>query len=344
MTSHPTAETATTVRPSVVGATVTYASRARSCRATVEALLAQGVESVIIVDNGSTPDAQRELRELVAEYESRVLCHRLDRNEGSAPAFGLAIALARDSGAEYVWLLDDDNLPEPGALDSLIAEERRLWDAGTVPCAVAPVRAPSAEPDEVAETIASELSREQPEANRSFAGVEVGLFARRALERLGLRRTVPRTSGDLPYAPYGGLLMRTAATRAIGDPDADLVLYGDDLEYTSRIVAAGGRIVLTPRAVVVDPRGERWMPPGFEVLAMFRSTNDALLYYSLRNRVHRELRIGKRWSRDRVLNGALFAALCLVCMAVTRRADKARVIRTAVDDAIAGRLGRRVEF
>jgi hypothetical protein len=29
---------------------------------------------------------------------------------------------------------------------------------------------------------------------------------------------------------------------------------------------------------------------------------------------------------------------------VTRRADKARVIRTAVDDAIAGRLGRRVEF
>lgn len=327
----------------VVGATVTYGSRAASCLSTVRSMLAEGVSRVVIVDNGSEAASAQALRSFAEGDRSRVHYHRLARNEGSAPAFGRAIALAIGEDADYVWLLDDDNLPVVGALAHLIREERALREEAPTLCAVAPTRAPGATPEEIAEAIRVEQGREQPREDRSFAGVEIGLFARRAAERLRLRR--PRQSAvgaELTYAPYGGLLIRAEVVDRIGLPDPDLVLYGDDLEYTSRIVSGGGRIRLSRDAVVVDPRGDRWMPPGFEVLAMFRSTNDALLYYSMRNRIHRELRTGRRRSPARSLNRALFWTLCLTCAILTRRPGTLGVLRAASSDAHHGRLGRRV--
>lgn len=337
--------TTNTPAPRVIGATVTYGARSASCLATVDALLDAGVSEVVIIDNGSVDSARHDLDGYADAHAPRVHVFRLPRNEGSAPAFGLALARAVERGADYVWLLDDDNLPVGDALPTLLREERALRAAGATLCAVAPTRAPGAEPAEIAEAIRVEHAREQPREDRSFAGVEGALFARRALDRLGLRRRRPTPAeADLRYAPYGGLLIGADVIRRIGAPDADLVLYGDDLEYTSRITAAGGRIRLSREAVVVDPRGERWMPPGFEVLAMFRSTNETLLYYSIRNRIHRELATGPRRSIPRSANAALFWGLCLLCTAITRRPAILRVLRRAAADARAGRLGRRVEL
>jgi GT2 family glycosyltransferase len=332
-------------RPTVAGATVTYGSRHVSCLAVVARMIDAGVAPVVIIDNGSTPASAAALDAAAAAGAGCIVVHRMPRNEGSAPAFGAAIARARDLGTDYVWLLDDDNLPEPGALDRLLAADQALRAAGHDLTAVAPLRVPDGEPATIAEVVAAERARESPRESVSFAGVEAGLFARRFLERVGLRRPRRRAAGtDLAYAPYGGLLARADVLRRIGLPRADFVLYGDDLEYTSRIRAGGGRLVLVPDAVVVDPRGERWMPPGFEVRAMFLSTNPALLYYFLRNRLHRELGTGRRWSVPRAANGALFLVLCLGCAAATRRWRPMRVIRRAVSDARAGRLGRRVEI
>lgn len=335
----------TTPLPTVAGATVTYAARHVSCLAVVRRMIDAGVESVVIVDNGSTPESAAALDRAAAASDGRIVVHRLTRNEGSAPAFSAAISLARGVGADYVWLLDDDNLAEPDALARLLAADRGLRAAGHDLTAVAPLRVPDGDPATIAAAVGSARTRESPREAVSFAGVEAGLFARRFLERLGLRRPRPRAVGtDLAYAPYGGLLARSEVLDRIGLPMVELVLYGDDLEYTSRIPARGGRLAAVPDAVVVDPRGERWMPPGFEVRAMFLSTNDALLYYSLRNRLYRELATGRRWSVARVGNAALFLALCLGCAVATRRGGKLRVIHRAVRDAVAGRLGRRAEI
>ncbi|MCT2086275.1 glycosyltransferase [Microbacterium enclense] len=335
----------TAARPTVAGATVTYGSRHESCLAVVGRMLDEGVETVLVIDNGSVPASAARLDAAAAASDGRIVVRRLPRNEGSAPAFGAAIAGAREAGAEYVWLLDDDNLPEPGALDRLLSADRVLRDAGHDLTAVAPLRAADAEPATIAETAAVESARESPREAISFAGVDAGVFARRLLERLRLRRPRPGVVGtDLPYAPYGGLLARADVLRVLGLPRADFVLYGDDLEYTSRISARGGRLGHVRDAVVVDPRGERWMPPGFEVRAMFLSSNPALLYYFLRNRLHRELATGRRWSVARLANAALFLALCVGCALATRRWRPMRVIHRAVGDALAGRLGRRVEI
>jgi GT2 family glycosyltransferase len=332
-------------RPTVAGATVTYGARHESCLAVVARMLEQGVQTVLIIDNGSLPAAAAALDAAAAQSAGRVTVQRMARNEGSAPAFSAAIAGACDAGTEYVWLLDDDNLAQPGALDRLLAADGALRREGLALTAAAPLRAPEADARTIAQVVATESARESPREAISFAGVEAGLYARRLLERLGLRRPRARSRGiDLAYAPYGGLLARAEVLRALGLPRADFVLYGDDLEYTSRIVARGGRIGHVRDAVVVDPRGERWMPPGFEVRAMFLSTNPALLYYLLRNRLHRELGTGRRWSVARVTNAGLFFALCAGCAVVTRRWSKVPIVRRAVADAVAGRLGRQVEI
>ena len=332
-------------RPTVTGATVTYGSRHESCLAVVARMREAGVESVLIIDNGSAPASAAALDSAAAQSAGRVVVQRMSRNEGSAPAFAAAIAGAREAGTDYVWLLDDDNLPEAGALDLLLAADRALREGGSDLTAVAPLRVPDADPATLVEELVAERFRESPRESISFAGVEAGLFARRFLERTGLRRRRPRPSGDeLPYAPYGGLLARTEVLQRIGLPRAEFVLYGDDLEYTSRITAQGGRLGHVLDAIVVDPRGERWMPPGFQVRAMFLSTNPALLYYFLRNRVHRELATGRRWSVGRLVNAALFFALCAGCAVATRRWQPTPVIRRAIGDAVAGRLGRRVEI
>lgn len=335
----------TTPLPTVAGATVTYASRHLSCLAVVRRMIESGVEAVVIVDNGSSPESAGALDRAASASDGRIVVHRMTRNEGSAPAFATAISLAGEVGAEYVWLLDDDNLAEPEALARLLAADRALRASGHDLTAVAPLRVPDDDPTTIAAAVGAVHTRETPREAVSFAGVEAGLFARRFLERVGLRRPRPRVVGtELAYAPYGGLLARTDVLHRIGLPAVELVLYGDDLEYTSRIPARGGRLAAVPDAVVVDPRGERWMSPGFEVRAMFLSTNDALLYYYLRNRLHRELATGRRWTVARVGNGALFLALCLACAVVTRRGGKLRIIHRAVRDASAGRLGRRAEI
>lgn len=329
----------------VVGATVTYADRAASCLATVDAMRAEGVDRVVIVDNGSDAASADLLAAYAHAHPHVVKLHRMPRNEGSAPAFAAAIELARGLGTGSVWLLDDDNLPVPGALDALRARDESLFARGVALRAVAPTRAASFDTADIEAAIRQGASREAVREDRSFGGVDLGVFVRRGLERLGLRRPRPApVARAMPSAPYGGLLLGVDVIDAIGLPDSEFVLYGDDLEYTSRIIALGGRIEQCDAAVVVDPRGERWMPAGFEIRAMFRSTNDALLYYFLRNRIVRELRTGRRRSMARSVNGCLFGAFCVACAVVTRRPRTLGVIGRAVRDAVRSRLGRRVEI
>ncbi|KSU54594.1 hypothetical protein AS029_06390 [Microbacterium enclense] len=72
--------------PRVIGATVTYGSRAASCLATVGAMRAAGVETVVVVDNGSVDDARRQLdayatvREMTRDTRDDLRC-RANRGE-----------------------------------------------------------------------------------------------------------------------------------------------------------------------------------------------------------------------------------------------------------------------
>ncbi|UJW85864.1 glycosyltransferase family 2 protein [Devosia sp. SL43] len=95
------------------------------------AALAGQVDGGIVVDNGSEHDP-------AAALGRGTLCISLRENVGIAQAQNLAIHEARKQGCDYVILFDQDSLPPPGMISTLvaIAEQKRL--AGELVAAIGP--------------------------------------------------------------------------------------------------------------------------------------------------------------------------------------------------------------
>ena len=126
----------------------------------LQALLAQTVFDtgagceleILVVDNASTDGTASSLSPLL-EREPRIHYMLLEENLGGAGGFCAGMKRAVEEGCDYVWIMDDDTIPKPQALEKLlevvnILEESReenrkagfgflssevLWTDGT-PC------------------------------------------------------------------------------------------------------------------------------------------------------------------------------------------------------------------
>jgi len=83
-------------------------------------LIAPQVASLVIVDNGSDAD----LSEIADRFGAHL--ELLDENYGIARAQNIGIGIARDTQASHVLLLDQDSLPAPDMVDTLLAAEASL--------------------------------------------------------------------------------------------------------------------------------------------------------------------------------------------------------------------------
>ncbi|RIJ57835.1 glycosyltransferase, partial [Clavibacter phaseoli] len=112
----------------IVAVVVAY-DRRELVQETLAALEAQTVapHAVVVVDNASSDGTAG----VVGERFPRADLVVLPRNTGGAGGFTVGIARAvAVHGADAVWLMDDDTVPDPGALAALLAT-RRTAPAGT---------------------------------------------------------------------------------------------------------------------------------------------------------------------------------------------------------------------
>lgn len=89
------------------------------------------VDQIVIVDNGSDFDVERWSAELCL---SNVAVLPLDGNYGIAKAHNLGIAYARDHGATYVLLMDQDSIPA----DDMVGQLMEVASANKNVAAVGP--------------------------------------------------------------------------------------------------------------------------------------------------------------------------------------------------------------
>lgn len=75
------------------------------------------VRSIIVVDNASTDGTDEFLRQ--AQTRSPLEVVRLERNIGGAGGFAEGMLRGYTSGADFVWLMDDDCYPDANALGTL---------------------------------------------------------------------------------------------------------------------------------------------------------------------------------------------------------------------------------
>ena len=225
------------------------------------------IAGVVVVDTASSDGTREHLSERVPaglnlEYV------RLDRNGGGAEGFHYGVARARRDEGDWLWLMDDDCVPEPDALERLLASPRAS-DPDVV--ALAPlVVTPGGDPMPL---------------NRGWL--------RPRWFRMPLVGLAPRHySGEheLDFTSLVGPLVRMSAARAIDPPRRDFFIWYDDLEYFLR----------------VRGRGALWLVPSSRMVHRDVRELSALTLGALVREFARGYPFADRWKRIYGLRNMLF--------------------------------------
>lgn len=283
--------------------TVTYGDRAALLERMLRGVRGQTawerIVKVVVCCNGAGEKTVSFLKGAFPASE-KVETVFLPENRGSAAGYSAGLAAAADCGCEYIWCLDDDNLPDPAALERLFEALFSFQE----PVALLSLRRRRLS---YARLAAGASGREVFGSPRSFLRFSVFDIPGKILNRFD-RRPIPFPGGErretrrlpVPYATYGGLFFRRDFLFRVGLPDESLYLYEDDTEFTARFIKAGYPIYLVPGSVVddieapwysrEDTRFGRWR------LALLSGGAEDLgrVYYSARNRVIYETRHTRR--------------------------------------------------
>jgi len=315
--------------------TVTYGDRWRFLEQVIQRVLSfEQVAKVVVVNNASAYN-------MPVPYDEKVLFLNNIENEGSAGGYHQGIEYAFENiECDFIWLLDDDNLPETGCLDKLLAQ----WD-----------KIPGADNKKAGFCFRDDrpthvkIARgESPGryylVTNNFLGFHVGRilynqyhkFTDKFKTHLNYKEHVA-----MPYVPYGGLLMHKSLVADIGYPDERFYLYVDDSEYSYRITQNGGTIWLIPECKVVDidkSQGINYKKRLFhsQLLDQWNFRN----YYHLRNRIYFYSGVAVKNNFVFKLNKALYLAFLHAISVLSGKTTEYRKLVNAVDDGLKGNLGK----
>lgn len=93
----------------------------------IKSLLHQTVADqldIIIVDNASIDGTQEALADYISE--GKIVYKNTGANLGGAGGFSYGVKAAVEAGYEYLWLMDDDTIPQADALEILINAKNKL--------------------------------------------------------------------------------------------------------------------------------------------------------------------------------------------------------------------------
>ena len=267
-----------------------------------------GLDEVLVVDNAST-DGTGEWLAGLAEREygdehpaTPVVARSLARNSGGAGGFAEGLSWAVERGADLVWLMDDDGLPEPDCLERLLRRAERepggfdFWG-----------------PAVVAEHDPSRLTFPIRLPGGTSVVHDLAAVEKAAVD--GLIRDI--------VIPFNGVLVTRRLVERIGVPRAEFFIWGDDHEYRLRAEAAGARIATVVDARFLHPATDDLGTPMAFGRTTYNHTPSDLKHYCMARNNLLNLRDYKGWP-----HALAFVAKTLWFYLLTRR-QPARVALSA---------------
>lgn len=226
---------------------------------------------IIVVDNWSGPDERRAAEELAAAQGWLLIAPA--SNTGFGGGVNIGVTRALEEGATDVLVINPDAHIDRSSLHSLAA-------------ATATSRT----------TLASPMI-EDSEGRTWFAGIDL------LLDDGTMRARRKRVDGDpRPFEPWlsGACLWVTREVWEMsGGFDHDYFLYWEDVDFSRRVVAAGGSLALVDDARAIHDEGgtQRSEPE------LSRAKSEHYYYYNIRNRMlfavrHLDDEDVRRWRRS----------------------------------------------
>ncbi|WP_048717621.1 glycosyltransferase family 2 protein [Bacillus sp. 522_BSPC] len=229
---------------------VTY-NRKQLLMECINKLLSQtlSLDEIIIIDNASTDNTISEIRSRYSEDEVTIL--PLEQNVGGAGGFYEGLKYAKTKGYEWIWILDDDTIPELDCIEQLIETKDKFsntmkplllasrvnWIDGTLH----PMNLPTVK---------------NRDNEKLFMAARNGCISIRSTS-------------------FVSLLINRSLIEQYGLPIKEYFIWNDDLEYTSRILKNEFGVVV-PKSVVKHKTKVKYTPI---------ESAGARYYYEVRNKI-----------------------------------------------------------
>ena len=242
----------------VVGAVIVTYNRRDLLLECVRANLAQqqALDVIIIVDNASTDGTPETLESSGMFNIPRLHYHRLPSNVGGAGGFSFGLQKAVEAGCDWIWLMDDDAIPEADALEQLF---EHLPETTKPPLLASQVVNRAGKPDVAHRT---RLQHRPLRSNHVPAS------------------EYQQLTFEADAVSFVGPLVHRQHVEVCGLPRDDFFIYYDDFEYTHRIRNAGFQLIVVPLSRILH------LDEGRSILdAVGERSWGWRMYYRTRNRV-----------------------------------------------------------
>jgi len=198
-----------------VYAVVVTFNRIKTLINTIQALLVQTQEpeAIVIIDNAST-DGTKTTLENEFKHVKSIIYHRLDSNTGGAGGFYAGAKIAVESGAKWVWMMDDDCIPDKECLETLMTGIRNQRDV--------------------------------------YSPIVLSLEDKKTVLR-GIRAKTMSGLHEGYSLPFNGFLVHRETILEIGYPEKRFFIYGDDTEYNLRAQSSGRKIIMNTDSIMYHP-------------------------------------------------------------------------------------------
>lgn len=251
-------------KKNVTAAIVTY-NRLALLKESLAAVLAQSnyLAHVIVINNLSTDGTKEYLDGL---DDARIIVYHAAKNLGGAGGFNQAVRLFGEQlNDDFIWLMDDDTIPEPDALSHLV-EFSLEHSMGFVN---------------------SQVRWGRVDGNPSWMNVT----APRPFTWQRYLMDPKEPAVEVVNSTFVSVMFSREMVAMVGLPQKEYFIWGDDMEYTNRIAdIKRGYMVMNSIAVHKSKENTK---PG-DIVA---ETDDSRLWrynYEYRNRVLTARRISKK--------------------------------------------------
>ncbi|MDY3250496.1 MAG: glycosyltransferase family 2 protein [Candidatus Choladocola sp.] len=224
----------------------------------IAAILSQTypVHKLIILDNNSTDNTKEYLLEKGLLERTEIVYERLSTNTGGAGGFYYGMKKASEYEPDWYWIMDDDVIPTRNCLEELVNANEIIENK--VSFLASSVRGINGEPMNV-----PKILKESTETYVDwYQYLDSGII-------------------QIRKATFVSLLINCQAVKKCGYPWKEFFIWGDDSEYTQRIIRDFGPAYMVGKSKVVHKR------KGGDALSIVKEENkkriDMYFYYYRNN-------------------------------------------------------------